>query len=543
MNNIIFFVLLGLVIGGCDGNQEVKSSPFILTEGNERFNYNPLKAKGLSKSEGQFLATLPPLNKPSNYTYNALNIPDDTDSIVIKSIQQDLTKSKIQIDLEVYELSGKLYLGKNCTKAGFISCRSWTDTVYRIKDHDTSSSHKLKTIKNLDFNKDRRIKAHSIFNGYIKQIVREDTNSGSIEYRHSTASTLNLKFLNQKTFTFIFNGIDTPIKRFDLREGNSGSWNFSSVSLGLSIEEQKENTLIIRSLSKVKLDEFSMEALKLIYTKFNKYRNIKDIIAGHYLNRAAEINSIETLHKFNDTFSDHESLINSSVKYIFTLIKNINSVAGYEWFVEKYPNSDLSPEAISSIHRIMYSKANKVATVSSYNSFIFSYPMSEQAELAIQKSYDLEEGVYRNLGLFGLFDYESKKEKMARRLLIKAKQIERAPRDMELSRLEAAGYKIVANRMYKLLQSNFSDSEATLRHLESKEFIDFTVDYLRTMKDVKRIISDIRNNTNNLSHHVNHILEISRKEFNIAKSDRKMSAYYTKIHREWEKNMDFRSRS
>jgi DNA-binding ferritin-like protein len=89
--------------------------------------------------------------------------------------------------------------------------------------------------------------------------------------------------------------------------------------------------------------------------------------------------------------------------------------------------------------------------------------------------------------------------------------------------------------MYELLQKEFIESEATLRHLESQEFKDFVKDFRYVMKNIQRTL----NQTNN---YIKEVVSISKRGFEDAKADREMAAYYTKQHRDWEKFMHFRDK-
>lgn len=126
----------------------------------------------------------------------------------------------------------------------------------------------------------------------------------------------------------------------------------------------------------------------------------------------------------------------------------------------------------------------------------------------------------------------------ARKLLIKAKQIERTGQDY--SGNTRSGYVLVTNRMYDLLQEKFDDSDATLRHLESQEFKDFVKVFKATMSEIKSVLSSIKNNTKDLSKYAKQMVEISKQGFNDAKANRDMTAYKLEQHEKWQKFMHFR---
>lgn len=527
-----------LTLIGCGGSEVKPSKHDLLTSGMESFNYTGGKPKLISVKERKIIAQLPPLRQHPLLTFDNIDISDSSSSITIVSLTQDLALSKVKLNMRVASRDGNIYLGRKCTQSGFFSCKSWSDMVYRLKDLNTSKTYKLDEIINLDFNKSKRIDAYSIFNERIKRIVSEDTYSGTMRYRDSDVSILKLKYLNSNEFSFVFENVDNIIKRFNLKEGYAGGWNFSTIDLStmLANEEKLEQEQLNRELNQLNLTALSLPALSEIYKRYYKFDVIKSSVAKAYYERALSLNSIEILHHFNETFSEHIELVEKSTHRIFKHLLKINSVAGFEWFLTNYSRAKDAASAVKFIHQHMYEKAQKIGNLSAYNTFIFSYPMSDEAKLASEQAAKIESGLYADIGFFTTDD---DKEKMARRLLIAAKQIERIPRENNLKRKESSGYYIVANRMYELLQQNYVESDATLRHLESKEFKDFTSEFISVMKDVNKILLDIRENTRSISQHTKELLTTSKQGVENAKADRALNAYYTKQHRDWEKNMHF----
>jgi len=133
-------------------------------------------------------------------------------------------------------------------------------------------------------------------------------------------------------------------------------------------------------------------------------------------------------------------------------------------------------------------------------------------------------------GIFGIF---SSDEKKSRALLIKAKQIER--QGNEYYGVKKAGYVMITNRMYDLLQEEYDDTDATLRFLESEEFKDF----VRTFKSVMRSMND---RLNDISRYSSEILEVSKQGFSEANADRDMSEYKNEEQRKWQKFMHLRDK-
>ena len=118
-------------------------------------------------------------------------------------------------------------------------------------------------------------------------------------------------------------------------------------------------------------------------------------------------------------------------------------------------------------------------------------------------------------------------------LLIKAKQIERDSKDY--NRDARLGYVLVTNRMYDLLQKEFDDSEATLRHLESKEFQDFVGVF-------KRALREVNSRLDNITKYAKEAVYVSKKGFESASADRAMASFKQEQHREWEKYIQLREK-
>ena len=225
---------------------------------------------------------------------------------------------------------------------------------------------------------------------------------------------------------------------------------------------------------------------------------------------------------------------------IFKLVKSNNNISGYQWFIKNYPSAKEINESIENIHKLAYQKAKEINTISSYNTFIYSYPYSSQVKQANDKAYKMEIKKYTDLGLLGFFGKEEKMERKARKLLIKAKQIERISTDYRGD--AKAGYFIVANRMYDLLQQKFDDSDATLRHLESQEFKDFVKSFKSIMSGIKYTLNKINSNVSNIGKYAKQMIEVAKDGFANANADRDMASYKLEQHEKWEKFMHFRDK-
>ncbi len=273
------------------------------------------------------------------------------------------------------------------------------------------------------------------------------------------------------------------------------------------------------------------------YPKTSINEKIEKRLKELYSNEIKKLKKENTIIVYENFLKNNpNSFIKDDItKEIYKLVKEEDNIAGYEWYVNKYSKSSNAKQAIEQIHKLAFEEAKDIDTISSYNTFIFNYPLSKEVKQANKKANELERAEYTSLGLLSFIGTNEKLDRKARALLIKAKQIERYPLDNNINHSSSMGYKIVANRMYELLQEEFTESEATLRHLESQEFKDFVKDFRYVMKNIQRTL----NQTNN---YIKKVVSISKRGFEDAKADREMAAYYTKQHRDWEKFMHFRDK-
>ena len=187
------------------------------------------------------------------------------------------------------------------------------------------------------------------------------------------------------------------------------------------------------------------------------------------------------------------------------------------------------------MHEIMFSNAKKLNTITAFNTFIINYPTAVQVKLASENAMEIERELYTQFGLFSFLSMDKEKEKKARKLLIAAKQIERYPSDNKLPRNQRAGYMMVADRMYDLLQDEFDEADATLRHLESQEFKDFARNLRTTLDRISNTLERIESNTKIAVDYAKEAVDVSRKGFAEAGADRAMSEYHTRKYREWKR--------
>ena len=219
----------------------------------------------------------------------------------------------------------------------------------------------------------------------------------------------------------------------------------------------------------------------------------------------------------------------SAVDGIFDIVADSDNVAGYEWFVESYPRAPQNFRAIKAIHRLSFNEAEELDTVQAFNTFIIAYPSATEAEKANTLALKLEKKKYQP----GMFSDNEQIDRKAHGLLIAAKKIER--RSLKYRENHRHGYIVILNRMYGLLESEFEESEATLRHLESIEFQRFAKTFEYTMRDLRQSLHNIGSN-------IEELIQVSKKGLSDASADRDLAKYHMDKKLEWEKNMHYQDK-
>jgi len=323
----------------------------------------------------------------------------------------------------------------------------------------------------------------------------------------------------------------------------------------------------IERIKKQKIEEKS----ESIYKKYKNSNNLDDLV--YLLNNYKDMNTnyyqniktkVISLYKklFNEIkqkndFAQYVLFVKKypnapqkekAVDNIYKILQEKNNIAGFEWFIKTYSDAPQVKDAIAKIHQLAFNEAKDIGTISAYNTFIISYPMAKEVAQANELAKELERYKYTDTlpswvrsimpdflanilnKIFGIF---SSDEKKSRALLIKAKQIER--QGNEYSGIEKAGYIIISNRMYDLLQEEYNDTDATLRFLESEEFKDF-------VKTFKNTMSSVNDRLDNISRYSSEILKVSKQGLSEANANRAMSEYNTEQYRKWQKFMHFRDK-
>lgn len=413
-----------------------------------------------------------------------------------------------------------------CTEPGFWSCKSGYDVDYRLKLNDKVND---------------RIHYLNYVDGHPPSYTEKDSNGAVVN--RSRDKVITEAGVN---YNLVFQSVpERAVRYFDFFESSCSypeqyTWNLCGVYIKYFNEELKEQKDILDFFSKYKIAALSFEFLDKLYKKYEKYEDVQELIAAAVLEKSKQTNSIVKLDEFNKKFAKHHSLVAQSIEKIFSLTGIKDSVAGYEWFAANYGESKLALKAVERIHEIMYANAEKRDSIAAYNTFIITYPSAKQVKAALEKSIELERAEYTEFGFFSGSKKENN-EKSARKLLIKAKQLERYPADNKLNSSEKVGYYIVVNRMYTLLQQEFDDTDATLRYLESQDFKDFTKELRSSLDHINATLLNIENNTSSIASYAKDTLAVARRGFEDASADRALSEYRTEKHRDWEQLMQYQN--
>lgn len=410
-----------------------------------------------------------------------------------------------------------------CT-SGFFTCQSGYTVDYRFKVKDDKDD--VYFIDHIE--------------GYPRQYSQTDENGvANIVQRKKIR-------LEPGIYKLIFKNIPQySIRSMDLYESycttdDDTVWSDCNIKTEFFDQEHQEQADILAYFKKYDLHKVSIPFLEEMYHKYAKYNQVQTEFVSAILTRLLKTNSISQLHDFNTTYKNYSKDTAKSIEKIVSLLKMKNSIAGYEWFIENYAHSEYALEMLNIIHKNMFSNAKKLDTISAYNTFIFNYPTAAEVSQALDRSIEIDREYYTDFSFFSFTDIDKEKEKKARKLLIKAKQIERYPVDKGLKYRHKAGYFIVANRMYRVLQDEFDESDATLRHLESQEFKDFVRELNSTLSSIRSTLERIEGNTSRAADYAEEAIQVSKRGFAESSSDRALSEYHAGKHREWEKYMHLR---
>ena len=284
-----------------------------------------------------------------------------------------------------------------------------------------------------------------------------------------------------------------------------------------------------KSYIKAKEEPSKLKTYKDFLAFYNKHSAnalIKNAGLGAY--KTVDKNSI----KYNVSYVNDFNISppHEVYKNIYKLVLDNKNIAGLQWFIDEYPKSEKSRNALQNIYKIAFEEAKSIHTIEAYNDFIVAYPYAEQVQEAQNEAYDLEENVYS-----GWLSWFSSDEKNSRALLVKSKQLERKMQDADTKARD--GYRLVIDRMNKLLQDKFPAEEATLRYLESEEFKDFYRDLKKSLASIEDTLKRIDSNTSDLNSTLQNQSRMMDSHFRKAAQSKEMAAKYTEQHRFWERYM------
>lgn len=480
------------------------------------------------RSPNEELAKRIESSKPAMKPFNSLHEIVDRTNGPITVTRIDWTPEVTKIGVKITNQgSANFYYTTHykCFRSGLFFCKSGSNVDYRFK------------IKGK--NVDGEYPLHQV-EGYDRQYMKKN------DVGETRLVTREKIVVPAGEYTLIFHEVPLDVIRYmslyeDYCAGaNASTWSVCNIHSPLFKEERQEQDDILRFFEANDIASLSREQIVSLHDSYAKYPKVQKHLAGALFTRVATTNSIAALHALNEGFLyNYPDFKDKSVDHIYSLVAHNDLVSAYEWFIQEYSSSEHSLEAVERIHEKMFADAQALDTIDAYNTFVFNYPSAKQVDQALSRAMAIEREIYTDYGPLGFLAGDDDKEKKARKLLIRSKQIERIPQDNSLSNKQRVGYLIVANRMYDLLQQEFDEQDATLRHLESKEFKDFTKTLLKSLENIQSQLASIEKNTRDAARYAEDNVEIARKGFSDASSDRAMSAYYAEQHNQWEKNMHF----
>jgi WD40 repeat protein len=277
---------------------------------------------------------------------------------------------------------------------------------------------------------------------------------------------LNLKPYSEKLANLVYKSID-KLNYVALYEFTKNFYNKFDVV-------QKAYRDIYNAVTK----EDTLEAYEWYVSVFKKTfyneEQIKDHIGGYYWYQSHfDTNSSKELEIISKKLN---SLRQEKYAKEYELVKKENNLYIYDYYAYTHtePKADNLQDAIDAMHKLAFKKAKQINTVSSYNTFIFAYPYAKEVKEANKLAYNLEKEIYTDIGLLGFIGKDEKMNKQARKLLIKAKKIlEDTVPDGDFAGRNNIGVYMVVNRMYRLAQEEFSDTDAVLSLLESDKLKKF----------------------------------------------------------------------
>lgn len=352
------------------------------------------------------------------------------------------------------------------------NCRFYSEKFFIDVDSDLMVRSCEEKINVYQFNNQALLKTYAVPNMYEPEriykpghILLMDNFSGGYVNAFGFG-TLNLTKYHKKLAKKIYNSIDKS-DYIALYEFTKKFYNKFDVV-------QKAYRDIYKAVTK----EDTLESYEWYVSVFEKtiYNDIaiKDHIDGYYWYQThfddKSAKELETVKKKLNTLRQ--------AKYAkeYEAVKKENNLAIYEYYAASHvePKAGNLQDAVNAMHKLAFQKAKEINTVSAYNTFIFAYPYADEVEEANRLAYELEKKTYTDIGLLGFFGKDEKMNKQARKLLIKAKKIlEETVPNPEMANYKDMGVYMVVDRMYRLAQEEFADTDAVLTLMESDKLKKF----------------------------------------------------------------------
>lgn len=427
--------------------------------------------------------------------YIEIGLTKETDISILKNSNSYLKES------EINNLPSPLYINMH-------------DAFVIIFRNKAYSPRELKNILETDL--DKAIKSNEIDD--LKSFVA-NYNNHEFTKKYIDEANSHILRINSKTNKDRINSEYNTAKATDTYEAYL---EFNKKNPG-SIQ----NKYVIENVYKLVLKNNSLSLYASFIKDFTPIKEYELKAIERIYELIAEQNVISGYEWFVEKFPEASSA-EEAVQSIYKLVAKESNIAGYAWFIGKYSDYSIGKTALQNMYELAYNITQKENSLEAYNDFIIAYPYSKQIKQASDTAYELELDKYSSWS----FGCSRSGERNSRALLVKSKQMERA---MNSSSSDVKdGYRLVIDRMNKLLQDKFPSEEATLRYLESEEFKAFYEELNSSLRRINQVLGRIEDNTSNLSSILKEQSNMMDGHFRKAAQSKEMSEKYTKEYRNWD---------
>jgi len=496
-----------------------------IQEKNQKKESYTTNTNHLSKDVSLF-KKLSSIKKPTSYTYSSIHRSDHGLSIW-KIIQ---TRKSIRIYMKATRNDGRIYTRPSvCVKPGFFQCKRWENLLYYIKtNNDNIRLSKITNVKvkstiiaeakesikyerkaQKDRTRARYLLTQKVdkLKGYKEGILTVNDDGG--------VRQLDISDLSSSKFTLYFPYKGNRLKKFDLREGYDGSWNFQDIQLPNFSDEELvyQNTLLnILKNNEKQLTNLTDEDIQSLVKKYDKYKKVSQYISQILLNKVKNDNNIELrLAKYINDNTAHKQNSIEAIEKLQKLLSEKRNLDLYDkvFKVLNENNPYILPLADDMIKLIWEEAISQSDDIGIVMQFMIDFKEAPGSVISEAYNYALEleskkiKNKFNNMlkdnnGQLSKFDAQ---ERIARRLFIEAVQAKENQNDVEftikyhtatndslLKETEAA-FNLYRDKEMKKI---FKQELATLNQNQRES----TIGLIQSINSLGDTLETIANNTN-----------------------------------------------